>query len=354
MISISKTQNKNLKACDVNSFSSEGVYLPCLLSDPAIKAPTSLKKFIQCFNTIVRYPHYISVAFDASNNKLYIGRESEYSTRIVVLPFDITKMTEAELGYTLYIQGVNWTTTVKNLNNYHGKEYAKMSDDKMTLIIETTDHTELKAVLQVISRLNSRVNMCVHNGLGENAEFKTLLQRFKTASFTDSEDVEMLVKHAESEMMKYYKQVNKQFGLISDIDTYRTNIYSNRHRFLNYTDEKNFELYCMAKIQYIYTGLRYESAAPEAFLSVKYKVVNGKASWKLFDDTEYIGVFNYDRDRESEVKIGDEFIVQLYDYKNSCKAGVKTVGYANYLKFCAERSKKYKEIVATIKKAFNL
>ena len=50
MISINKTQNKNLAFTGISSFSSKNCYFPYLRNDPNVVAPKSLLELIKCFD----------------------------------------------------------------------------------------------------------------------------------------------------------------------------------------------------------------------------------------------------------------------------------------------------------------
>lgn len=353
MISISKTQNKNLAFAGISSFSSKNCYFPYLRNDPNVVAPKSLLELIKCFDNFVdRGSRYFNVAFDSNKNKLYLGRHYCYSQRVDLLELDIKNMTEESLGYSITVKGANWAGTVKKMNEYHGTEYAKMSEDKSTLIIDKTDHTEFKALLQVVARLNTTINMCEHNGLNNHEDYKNCLERFAQTSRANSEDTLKITTHALDEAQKYFKSALVKTKFVEDISKHQIDHCCSQFKYNNYTDDKNFELSYSVVFQILKSGLASGCAAPQATIVVKYKVVNGKASWKVFDDVMYTGVWSNESDRE--IKISDDFHVVIYDNRNGGRAAIETKGYVNYLKLILERSGDFKKVRDTIVKTFKL
>ena len=353
MISISKTQNKNLVLASVSSFSSKNCYFPYLRNDPNVNAPKSLLELIKCFNNFVeRGSRYFNVAFDSSKNKLYLGRHYCYSERVDLLELDIKNMTEESIGYSITAKGANWACTVKKMNEFHGTEYAKMSEDKSTLIIDKTDHTEFKAILQVIARLNTTINMCEHNGLNKHDDYIQCLTRFAQTCRANDEDIRTITIHARNEALKYYKSALVKTKFVKDISLHQIDHYCEQFKYINYTDDKNFELSYSVQFQILKTGLASGCAAPQATIVVKYKVVNGKASWKVCDDVVYNGVWTDESDRE--VKISNDFTVVMYDNRACNRTNTQTKGYLNFLKFSIERSSEYRKARETLVKAFNL
>lgn len=347
MISISKTQNTTLKTAKYTSFAQRHIYLRGFFNDNSVQVPSSLKKFLECFDGLVVTYTIFNVAFDANKNKLYVERSRPYSTQNDLMQFNLTTLEEDKLGYTINVKGANWSKTVKTINDYLGKEYAKMSPDNSTLIIENTNHAELKAVLQTVSRINTKVNKCVHNGLGRNVEYETAMSRYCYLDYSNDPDMQQFYEHSKAEMLKYVKNVLKKTKLLEkDINEYEYNVHNTTTRYLNYIDEKNYEFVCCARITInINTVDRYDSAAPDAYLSVIYKVVNGKASWKLMDYT------SYDRAWQNgyvELKVNgfDITICNSMSYKTEvCK------GYTAYLLASIKRVKEFDALVNAIKKA---
>ena len=123
MISISKTQNTTLKTAKYTSFAQQHIYLRGFFNDNSIQIPSSLKKFLECFNDLTNSYSVYNIAFDANNNKLYVERVHEYSRQFDLMQFDLTTLEEDKLGYSITVSGANWSKTVKTLNDYLGKEY---------------------------------------------------------------------------------------------------------------------------------------------------------------------------------------------------------------------------------------
>lgn len=346
MISISKTQNVNLKTAKYTSFAQQHIFLRGLFNDNSVHIPSSLKKFLECVNGLVVTYTSFNVVFDANKNKLYVERMRQYSTLSDVMQFDLTTLEEDKLGYTITIKGANWSKTVKTLNDYLGKEYAKMSEDKSTLIIEDTNHSELKAVLQTVSRINTKVNKCIHNGLGRNVEYATALSRYRNLDYSNDPDMQQFYEHSANEMIKYVKNVLKKTKFIENPDTCKYDVYNNTSRYLNYIDEKNYELvHCTRIAINTKSKDRYDNAAPDAWIRVIYKVVNGKASWKLMDDTQYTRAWQ---------KGYEEVTVNGFDITICDKSGYNSEvhnGYTAYLLASIKRVKEYDALVDTIKKA---
>lgn len=348
MISISKTQNTTLKTAKYTSFAQQHIYLRGFFNDNSIKLPASLKKLLDCFGDLVNNYAGFNVAFDSNKNKLYVDRLREYSTQHDLMEFNLTKLEEDKLGYTLSVPGANWTKTVKTLNEYLGTEYAKMSEDKTTLIIENTNHSELKAILQTVSRINSKVNKCIHNGLGRNVQYEIAMSRYRYLDYSNDPDMQQIYEHSKAEMLKYAKNALKKAKFLEkDIDTYEFNVYNTTCRYLNYIDAKNYEIVRNARVTINqYEGDRYGSAAPDAYLRVIYKVVNGKASWKLMDDASY-GNRTWQSDYE-ELSVNG-FDITLCD-RGRCNSE-ECKGYATYLTTSLKRVKEYKALLDAIKKA---
>ena len=346
MISISKTQNTTLKTAKYTSFAQQHIYLRGFFNDNSIQIPSSLKKFLECFNDLTNSYSVYNIAFDANNNKLYVERVHEYSRQFDLMQFDLTTLEEDKLGYSITVSGANWSKTVKTLNDYLGKEYAKMSSDKTTLIIENSNHSELKAIVQTVSRINSRVNKCVHNGLGKNAQYEIAMSRYRYLDYSNDPDMQQFCEHSKTEMLKYVKNVLKKTKFVENTDKCEYNAYNTTSRYLNYIDEKNFELVRCARISIsIKSGDRYGEAAPDAWLRVIYKVVNGKASWKLIDDTSYPRAWQKGYE-ELKVNGFDITICDRMGYNSEvCK------GYAAYLLASIKRVKEYDALINTIKKA---
>lgn len=344
MISISKTQNTHLKTAKYTSFAQKHVYLRGFFNDDSIQVPSSMKKFLECFTGLVNDYASFNIAFDANNNKLYVERLRAYYSQGDLMQFDLTTLEEDKLGYTITVTGANWSKTVKTLNNYLGTEYAKMSSDKTTLIIENTNHTELKAVLQTVSRINSKVNQCIHNGLGHNVEYETALSRYRYLDYDPS--MQQFYEHSETEMLKYVKNALKKVKFLeNDVDTYKYCVYNTTCRYLSYIDEKNFELVRCARIVANFaSGNRCGSAVPDAYLHVNYKVVNGKASWKLMDTAIYTSAWHRDLE-EFEI---NNFSVTIYD-RNKYNSEACT-GYVAYLVSTLKRVKECNALVDAIKK----
>lgn len=346
MISISKTQNVNLKTAKYTSFARQHIFLRGLFNDNSVQIPSSLKKFLECFDGLVFTYTSFNVVFDANKNKLYVERMHQYSTQNDVMQFDLTTLEEDKLGYTITIKGANWSKTVKTLNDYLGKEYAKMSEDKSTLIIEDTNHSELKAVLQTVSRINTKVNKCIHNGLGRNAEYETAFSRYRNLDYSNDPDMQQFYEHSANEMIKYVKNVLKKTKFIENLDTCKYDVYNTASRYLNYIDEKNYELVHCARIAIsIKSKVCYDNAAPDAWIRVIYKVVNGKASWKLMDDTQYHKAWQKGRE-EVEVNGFEITICDRSGYNSEVHNG-----YTAYLLASIKRVKEHDALVDTIKKA---
>lgn len=344
MISISKTQNVNLKTAKYTSFAQQNFFRG-FFNDNSVKVPSSLKKFLDCFNGLAATYTSFNVVFDANKNKLYVERVRPYSTQNDLMQFDLTTLEEDKLGYTITIKGANWSKTVKTLNDYLGKEYAKVSADNSTLIVENTNHSELKAVLQTVSRINAKVNKCIHNGLGRNVEYETALSRYRNLDYSNDPDMQQFYEHSENEMIKYVKNVFKKTKLIENPDTYEYNVYNTTSQYLSYIDEKNYELVIRARIAInIKSKDRYDSAAPNAWIRVIYKVVNDKASWKLMDDAQYQAWQN----RYEEVKVNG-FNITICD-SSSYNSEVYN-GYTAYLHASIKRVKEFDALIDTIKKA---
>lgn len=349
MISISKTQNTTLKTVKYTSFAQQHIYLRGFFNDNSIQIPSSLKKFLECFNDLTNTYAVFNVAFDANKNKLYVERIREYSAQRDLMQFDLTTLEEDKLGYTITVSGANWSKTVKTLNEYLGKEYAKTSPDKTTLIIEDTNHAELKAVLQTVSRINSKVNKCVHNGLGRNMEYETALSRYRYLDYSNDPDMQQIYEHSKAEMLKYVKNVLKKTKFLENPDKCEYGVYNTTCRYLNYTDEKNYEIVRCARISInITSGDRYGNAAPDAYLRVIYKVVNGKASWKLMDDVSYTRAWQKGYE---ELKVNG-FDITICD-RNSYNSEV-CKGYATHLLSSIKRVKEYDALVNTIKKTLKV
>ena len=346
MISISKTQNTTLKIAKYTSFAQQHIYLRGFFNDNSVQIPSSLKKFLECFSDIVTGYTVFNVAFDANKNKLYIERMREYSTQHDLMQFDLTTLEEDKLGYSITVSGANWSKTVKTLNDYLGKEYAKMSTDKTTLIIENTNHSELKSVIQTVSRINSKVNKCIHNGLGRNAQYEIAMSRYRYLDYSNDPDMQQFYEHSKAEMLKYVKNVLKKTKFIENLNECEYGVYNTTSRYLTYIDEKNYELVRCARIAInMKSGDRYGSAAPDAYLRVIYKVVNGKASWKLMDDTSYARAW---QDGYEELKVNG-FEITICDRMGYNSEDCK--GYAAYLLASIKRVKEYDALIAIIKKA---
>lgn len=349
MISISKTQNTTLKTAKYTSFAQQHIYLRGFFNDNSVKIPSSLKKFLECFGDLINHYAGFNVAFDANKNKLYVDRLREYSTQHDLMQFDLTTVEDDKLGYTITVPGANWSKTVKTLNDYLGKEYAKMSPDKSTLIIENTNHSELKAVLQTVSRINSKVNKCVHNGLGRNVEYETAMSRYRYLDYSNDPDMQQFYEHSKTEMLKYVKNVLKKTKFIEDPNKCEYGVYNTTTRYLNYIDEKNFELVRCARIAInAKTGDCFDNVAPDAYFSVIYKVVNGKASWKLMDDTSYARAWQ---------KGYEEIKVNGFDITICDRMGYNTEvckGYAAHLLTSIKRVKEYEALINTLKKAVKI
>ena len=346
MISISKTQNTTLKTAKYTSFAQQHIYLRGFFNDNSIKIPASLKKFLECFGDLVNNYAGFNVAFDANKNKLYVERMREYSAQRDLMQFDLTTLEEDKLGYSITVSGANWSKTVKTLNDYLGEEYAKMSLDKTTLIVENTNHSELKAVLQTVSRINSKVNKCIHNGLGRNAQYEIAMSRYRYLDYSNDPDMHQFYEHSKAEMLKYIKNVLKKTKFIEDPNKCEYGVYNTTTRYLNYIDEKNYELVRCARIAInMKSGDCYGKVAPDAYLSVIYKVVNGKASWKLMDDTCYARAWQKGYE---EVKVNG-FDITICD-RNGYNTEV-CKGYAAYLLASIKRVKEYDALINTIKKA---
>ena len=346
MISISKTQNVNLKTAKYTSFAQQHIFLRGFFNDNSVQIPSSLKKFLECFDGLVVTYTSFNVAFDANKNKLYVERMRPYSTQNDLMQFDLTTLEEDKLGYTITIKGANWSKTVKTLNDYLGKEYAKMSPDNSTLIIENTNHSELKAVLQTVSRINSKVNKCIHNGLGRNVEYEIALSRYRYLDYSNDPDMQQFYEHSANEMIKYVKNVLKKTKFIENPDTCEYKVYNTTSRYLNYINEKNYELVRCARIAInIELKDHYDNAAPDAWIRVIYKVVNGKASWKLMDDTQYPRAWQ---------KGYEELKVNGFDITICDRSGYNSEvykGYTAYLLASIKRVKEYDALIDAIKKA---
>lgn len=345
MISISKTQNVNLKTAKYTSFAQQHFFRG-FFNDNSVKVPSSLKKFLDCFNGLATTYTNFNVVFDANKNKLYVERMRPYSTQNDLMQFDLTTLEEDKLGYTITIKGANWSKTVKTLNDYLGKEYAKVSADNSTLIVENTNHTELKAVLQTVSRINAKVNKCIHNGLGRNVEYETALSRYRNLVYSNDPDMQQFYEHSANEMIKYVKNVFKKTKLVENPDTYEYDVYNTTSRYLNYIDEKNYELAICAMIAInIKSKDRYDNAAPNAWIRAIYKVVNGKASWKLMDDAQYHKAW---QNGYEEVKVNG-FNIIIFDSSSYNSEVYK--GYTAYLHAYIKRVKEFDALIDTIKKA---
>lgn len=349
MISISKTQNTNLKTAKYTSFAQQHIYLRGFFNDNSIQIPSSLKKFLECFGDLVNNYAGFNVAFDANKNKLYVERMREYSAQRDLMQFDLTTLEEDKLGYTITIKGANWTKTVKTLNDYLGKEYAKTSPDNSTLIIENTNHSELKAVLQTVSRINAKVNKCVHNGLGRNVEYETAMSRYRYLDYSDNPVVKQIYEHSKAEMLKYVKNVLKKTKFIENPNDCEYGVHNTTSRYLNYIDEKNYEIVRCARISInLKSRDRYDNAAPDAYFRVIYKVVNGKASWKLMDDTSYARAWQKDCE---ELKVNG-FDITIYDRMSYNTEVCK--GYTAYLLASIKRVKEYNALVNAVKKVLKV
>lgn len=345
MISISKTQNVNLKTAKYTSFAKQHFFRG-FFNDNSVQVPSSLKKFLDCFNGLAATYTSFNVVFDANKNKLYVERMRPYSTQNDLMQFDLTTLEEDKLGYTITIKGANWSKTVKTLNDYLGKEYAKVSADNSTLIVENTNHSELKAVLQTVSRINTKVNKCIHNGLGRNVEYETAMSRYRNLDYSNDPDMQQFYEHSANEMIKYVKNVLKKTKLIENPDTCEYNVYNTTSRYLNYIDEKNYELVICARIAInIKSKDRYDDAAPNAWIRVIYKVVNGKASWKLMDDAQYHKAWQKGYE---EVKVNG-FVIAICDGSSYNSEVYK--GYTAYLHASIKRVKEFDALIDTIKKA---
>lgn len=345
MISISKTQNVNLKTAKYTSFAQQHFFRG-FFNDNSVQVPSSLKKFLDCFNGLASTYTSFNVVFDANKNKLYVERMRSYSTQNDLMQFDLTTLEEDKLGYTITIKGANWSKTVKTLNDYLGKEYAKVSADNSTLIVENTNHSELKAVLQTVSRINAKVNKCIHNGLGRNVEYETALSRYRNLVYSNDPDMQQFNEHSANEMIKYVKNVFKKTKLVENPDTYEYDVYNTTSRYLNYIDEKNYELAICAMIAInIKSKDRYDNAAPNAWIRAIYKVVNGKASWKLMDDAQYHKAW---QNGYEEVKVNG-FDITICDGSSYNSEVYK--GYTAYLHAYIKRVKEFDALIDTIKKA---
>ena len=318
MISISKTQNTTLKTAKYTSFAQQHIYFRGFFNDNSVQIPASLKKFLECFSDVVNGYAAFNVAFDANTNKLYVERVHEYSRQFDLMQFDLTTLEEDKLGYTITVSGANWSKTVKTLNDYLGKEYAKMSSDNATLIIENTNHSELKAIVQTVSRINSRVNKCVHNGLGRNAQYEIAMSRYRYLDYKPIHESQKQYQGEEEQRLRtqYQKCEGGSFFSIDCI--------------------KNYELVRCARISInIKSGDCYGNAAPDAWIRVIYKVVNGKASWKLMDDTSYTRAWQKGYE-ELKVNGFDITICDRMGYNSEvCK------GYTAYLLASIKRVKEY-------------
>lgn len=349
MISISKTQNVNLKTAKYTSFAQQHIYLRGFFNDNSVQIPSSLKKFLECFNGLTSTYTCFNVAFDANKNKLYVERLREYSRQSNLMQFDLTTLEEDKLGYTITVKGANWSKTVKTLNDYLGKEYAKMSEDKSTLIIEDTNHTELKAVFQTVSRINAKVNNCIHNGLGRNVQYEIALSRYRYLDYSSFSDKQQFYEHSKVEMLKYVKNVLKKTKFIENADECEYKAYNTTSRYLSYIDEQNFELVCCARISITHEMKHCcDYAAPDAWLRVIYKVVNGKASWKLIDDEERTKTWHKDFE---ELKVNG-FSITICDRSNYTSEVCK--GYAAHLIASMKRVKEHDTLVNAIKKALKV
>lgn len=349
MISISKTQNTTLKTAKYTSFAQKNIYLRGFFENQDVQIPSSMKKFLECFNGLTATYASFNVAFDANKNKLFVERLRPYSAQGDLMQFDLTTLEEDKLGYTITVTGANWTKTVKTLNDYLGKEYAKTSPDNSTLIIENTNHSELKAVLQAVSRINSKVNKCIHNGLGRNAQYEIALSRYRYLDYSNEPDMQQIYEHSKAEMLKYVKNVLKKTKFIEKPNDYAYGVYNTTCRYLNYIDEKNYEIARCARISInLKSGDRYGNAAPDAYLRVIYKVVNGKASWKVMDDTSYTRAWQKDYE-ELKVNGFDITICNRNSYNSEvCK------GYAAYLLSSIKRVKEYNALVNAVKKVLKV
>lgn len=349
MISISKTQNTTLKIAKYTSFAQQHIYLRGFFNDNSIKIPASLKKFLECFGDLVNNYAGFNVAFDANKNKLYVERMREYSAQRDLMQFDLITVEEDKLGYSITVSGANWSKTVKTLNDYLGKEYAKMSQDKTTLIIENTNHSELKAVLQTVSRINSKVNKCVHNGLGRNTEYEIAMSRYRYLDYSNDPDMQQFYEHSKAEILKYVKNVLKKTKFIEDPNKCEYGVCNTTSRYLSYIDEKNYEFVRCARIS-ISRKMEhcYVNAAPDAWIRVIYKVVNGKASWKLIDDMECTRTWT----KDTEELTVNGFDITICDRSNYTSEVYK--GYAAHLIASMKRVKEHDTLVNAIKKALKV
>lgn len=260
----------------------------------------TLNDFIVCISRLMlsnRVCH--NIVYDA-NSDICCVSVNKHRDLLFKLEFHLN-FNGGEMGYTLKVDKIDWTKIVKDTKPFN----PDISADDDTLIVDHTNHVELRMVLNAVKRHYAKYNLCQHyenyTGQAVNAD-----REFET---NDETLINEMCKHAKSVVTKRVNALITKFKIKSDMITERdTWLCGNRPCVTKMRDGKfSCDIEVQPALTYAKTSKRY--FAPTFYFTYYINMKNGKITWHFCDERFNSKEWPY---RNSFSAKDDEIVFQLY------------------------------------------
>lgn len=180
-----------------------------------------------------------------------------------------------EMGYTLKLDKIDWTKIVKDTKRFN----PDISANGDSLIVDHTNHAELKMVINAVKRHHAKYNLCQHyenyTGQAVNAE----------SDFEIKDDlINEIRKHAKRVVTNRVNALIKKFKIKSDMITKRdTYIYGESRYATKLSDGK---LICNIAVQPIlsHSATSKRHIVPTFYFTYYINMQTGKITWRFCDE----------------------------------------------------------------------
>lgn len=263
-----------------------------------------LSDFIVCISRLMlsnRVRH--NIVYDANSDICCVSAHKYSRDLLFKLEFHLNFDGE-EMGYTLKLDKIDWTKIVKDSKLFT----PDISADGDTLIVNHTNHAELKMVINAVKRHYAKYNLCQHyenyTGQAVNAE-----SDFETKDETLINEIH---KHAKRVVTNRVNALIKKFKIKSDMITERdTYIYGESKYATNLSEGK---IICNIAVQPIlsHSATSKRHIAPTFYFMYYVNMKNGKITWRFCDELFNANEWSY---RASCSAKDDEIFFEMNMYR---------------------------------------
>lgn len=289
---------------------------------------TKLNQFIHCLHDIVSNKNnWIEIIYDAPTDILNISVERNCTT-LYKLEFHLI-IVDDKISYNIKVDKIDWTKVVKEAKLFN-PNIAAQGD---ILIVENTNHAELKLVVSAVKRHYTKYNLCKHYEETVTPALEAVDQEIDDAGLID-----MIDKHAKNITLKRIEAFGKKYSIKAKAeiicDTFNMH-HGKKTLYVCKLSDGNF--IANVEVRASYNPNDYRRACPYFYMTYYINNKTGKITWLYRDDKfcNSLWYFNQVSCEDDKVKLRIE-IEQIGDWnlENHAKSydeWFSKFGFAEYV-----------------------